>query len=1054
MLASLRSSSFAVAITCLAWTGSVQAAGIIRITEVMSSSGVGGTADWFEITNYGDAAVDLTGWRMDDNSFSSLASTALNGVTSILPAQSIVFLETTALDPLAEIQNFRNFWTGTATTATIGSYIGTGLSFSSGGDGVILFRSDASEVTRTSFGAATSGQTFFWSYDQSGALATAPLGTVSTAGIAFAYSSPSTPSNTGSPGIAAVAAPVVNLFWTGNGTTLGGSGTWNTTVARWSPTESPVTATTWTNDRTAVFSGSAGTVTVNSPVAATTLDFRTSGHTIASGSGSIATSTLQVVTGGTATVAAKLTGANPLGIAGGGTVVLSGTANDYTGSTSVADGSLRAGASHVIPDASRLSVARFMTADLSGFADTVNSIGGLGTVRIGSGLTVSLSGSTDAVFDGFLSGTGSFVVDSAGAGAQRLDSSTQALSDGAVKDYTGRTVVQRGTLAVHYAGVPIATAGVDVESAGTLRLASDARTYAFSGGAATVNLRGGTLTQGQGDNVELTNPVAVSGTARIAVTNDTTPDPLTPTVEEVVLLGSLSGQAGSRLAIIASSTLANADVGRVTFGSPTGNTFAGTVAPQANAVARFTGDYALASVSLNGGTVAGSGVVGGISGAGTVSPEGDLGTPGILTAASVTVAPTTAFDFSFTAANAPPVWSSPTFSGNDVLRLTGTAALPTTLASTNAVRLFLGVPTLSLADSFTGGFFTLADSRGAIAGSTVETYVLGNGLGADIVHNEQGYYSLANYTAQQGQPLAATVTMVSTTAAFFDIATPTSGWVMTTTYAAPPVVTTIDVASGTQTQSQAGYPTLTGATPVVKTGVGTLVLDQTNTLTGSTTVQQGTLQLANGSALGSSTLAVAAGATASVANYLTTSVGGLDLSANGLVDVTNGSLTVESGLTAPQLVAELLEGRGGGSWTGTSGITSSTAAADLASSIPRSVGWLDNGDGSLTVAYAAPGDTNLDWSVDILDTANFLALGKFDTGSAATWLEGDFNYDGIVDILDASAFISTGLFDTGTYNAAPGSAGAVAAVPEPAGMGVVAAGLAAAWVLRRRRVLP
>ncbi|RLS44860.1 MAG: PEP-CTERM sorting domain-containing protein [Planctomycetota bacterium] len=42
----------------------------------------------------------------------------------------------------------------------------------------------------------------------------------------------------------------------------------------------------------------------------------------------------------------------------------------------------------------------------------------------------------------------------------------------------------------------------------------------------------------------------------------------------------------------------------------------------------------------------------------------------------------------------------------------------------------------------------------------------------------------------------------------------------------------------------------------------------------------------------------------------------------------------------------------------------------------------------------------------------------------------------------------------GNSNAAPGCAGAVAAVPEPAGMGVVAAGLAAAWVLRRRRVSP
>ena len=42
----------------------------IRITEVMSSSNGNGvpTPDWFEITNYGSSAVDLTGWRMDDGS--------------------------------------------------------------------------------------------------------------------------------------------------------------------------------------------------------------------------------------------------------------------------------------------------------------------------------------------------------------------------------------------------------------------------------------------------------------------------------------------------------------------------------------------------------------------------------------------------------------------------------------------------------------------------------------------------------------------------------------------------------------------------------------------------------------------------------------------------------------------------------------------------------------------------------------------------------------------------------------------------------------------------
>ena len=246
-----------------------------------------------------------------------------------------------------------------------------------------------------------------------------------------------------------------------------------------------------------------------------------------------------------------------------------------------------------------------------------------------------------------------------------------------------------------------------------------------------------------------------------------------------------------------------------------------------------------------------------------------------------------------------------------------------------------------------------------------------------------------------------------------------------------PTVITINVPSGTQTQTQAGYPTLSGSIPVVKTGGGTLVVDQANTLSGSTTVQGGVLQMANASALSASRLVVVAGGTGQVAPQTMTTVAGLDLATgNGLLDVTSGGLTILGGMTAPELVAELLEGRGDGSWTGTSGITSSTAAAESAASTPRAVGWLDNGDGSLTVAYAAPGDTNLDWSIDILDASNFLAFGKFDTGSPAIWLEGDFSYDGIVDILDAADFFSTGLYDAGNYNTASGAAG-VAAVPEP-----------------------
>ncbi len=264
------------------------------------------------------------------------------------------------------------------------------------------------------------------------------------------------------------------------------------------------------------------------------------------------------------------------------------------------------------------------------------------------------------------------------------------------------------------------------------------------------------------------------------------------------------------------------------------------------------------------------------------------------------------------------------------------------------------------------------------------------------------------------------------------------------TKSSAPTVITINVASGTQTQTQAGYPTLSGSVPMVKTGAGTLVLTAANTLTGSTSVQGGRLQLANGSALGTSKLVPLAGGTVTLSAGLQTTVGGLAANAGGLTDVGNGMVTVAAGLSAEDMVAAIVTGMGDGSWNGTSGITSSVAAS---SGGDRTVGWLDNGDGSVTFAFAAAGDTNLDWQVDIIDAANFLAGGMFDTGSPASWIEGDFTYDGVVDILDAASFLSNGLFDNGPYNTPAGAAG-IAAVPEPAGFALLA--MAAFGVAARR----
>jgi autotransporter-associated beta strand protein len=244
----------------------------------------------------------------------------------------------------------------------------------------------------------------------------------------------------------------------------------------------------------------------------------------------------------------------------------------------------------------------------------------------------------------------------------------------------------------------------------------------------------------------------------------------------------------------------------------------------------------------------------------------------------------------------------------------------------------------------------------------------------------------------------------------------------------------------------------TGPVTISSTGSGKVIFSGAGSaFSGPTTVQAGGLQLAAGSPLGTSTITPLAGGTLSLSPYAVTTVGGLLPNAGGLTDVGSGYVTVAAGLSVADMLVALNTGRGDGSWSGTSGIISSTAAANTAASIPRTVGWLDNGGGSTTFAYAAPGDTNLDWVIDVLDAGNFLTFGKYDTELQATWLEGDFNYDGIVNIQDAADFISTGLYDTGVYNPPPGAVGAVAAVPEPAGLGTIAVAAAVAIALRRRR---
>ena len=226
--------------------------------------------------------------------------------------------------------------------------------------------------------------------------------------------------------------------------------------------------------------------------------------------------------------------------------------------------------------------------------------------------------------------------------------------------------------------------------------------------------------------------------------------------------------------------------------------------------------------------------------------------------------------------------------------------------------------------------------------------------------------------------------------------------------------------------------TISGTGGLVKTGSGRLVIAGPASYSGGTTLAAGMLDMASPPAAGGQVTITGGTMTWPVDRAGIVAVAGLSVNqaARGKLDLGASRIDVAvGGISLVDLKADILAGRGGGLWSGTGGITSSLAASAVAAGRDRAVGWLDNGDGSLSVGYAAAGDTNLDGLVDVLDAANIVAGNRFDTGSPVNWQDGDFNYDSLLDILDIGDFLGTGLYDIGGY--LPAAASQIAAVPEP-----------------------
>ena len=88
------------------------------------------------------------------------STVALNGITEIAPGESVIFMETANLATTKAA--FLTAWFGANAPAglQVGSYTGSGIGLSTGGDNVNLFDAAGNRVTGISVPASTTGFTF------------------------------------------------------------------------------------------------------------------------------------------------------------------------------------------------------------------------------------------------------------------------------------------------------------------------------------------------------------------------------------------------------------------------------------------------------------------------------------------------------------------------------------------------------------------------------------------------------------------------------------------------------------------------------------------------------------------------------------------------------------------------------------------------------------------------------------------------------------------------------------------------------------------------------
>ncbi|MCQ4244745.1 Ig-like domain-containing protein [Pseudomonas stutzeri] len=741
-----------------------------------------------------------------------------------------------------------------------------------------------------------------------------------------------------------------------------------------------------TGSQTIVFASNlAGqTLTLNNVSINESLTFdmdQANGLTLTGGTITLAGGTTQTFTNGsgdTAAISSLITGNGALTKDGAGNLTLSGAGNSYMGDTTLAAGTLTLSGGGAIYNASSVSVEAGATLALSS-NETIGNLSGAGSINLGNSTLTTLQ-TADTIFSGNISGTGGLALSQGSA-------ATYSLTLSGSNTYTGATTLSDyGWLRLDGDASMSSSSAVRVNGNSVLTLLSDQTigSLASSNSNASIQLGSHTLTAGE-NNTSTFTAGAISGSGSLikqgsgvltlagtnSYTGTTTVSAGTLSISNDFNLGAGSlTLAGGALDITAATTIDNAIIlaNNSTISNADNVTLSGAV----------SGAYALTKAGAGTLTLAGNNSYAQtFINAGTLSVSSDAN----LGSGSVTLGSGSTLQISgaTTIDNAITLTGNATVSNSAAATLSGVVSGAFTLTKA-------GASNLTLSGSNTYGATTVSAGTLSVASDS--------NLGSDTL------------------TLAAGSTLAVTSATTIDNAIALSG--------------NATVSTGADTTLSG---VISGSNNLTKTGAGTLTLSASNTYSGTTSLNAGTLSIASDANLGSGALNLATGTT-------------LLITGNTTIDnalVLTGVATVNAGAAAT--LSGVISGSGGLSKAGAGSLTLTASNTNLGSNTVSAGTLVVDGstNSATTVANGATlaGGGTLGGDVIVQNGAT---LSPGNAGAGTLTINGNLNMAAgstlAVDINGASA--GSG-YDQVVVNGAVDISGATLAVSHgyAAGPGVV-----------------